>query len=112
MAAHEHLSDIQFQYHTVDLGAPKPHHRLAAISSSGNQVGTMLWTSKEISNIGVVPGQERRGIATALWNEGHRMAAENARVPQPKHSADRTVSGDRWARSVGGRLPRRKPMSY
>jgi hypothetical protein len=103
------LNDIQFHYDTPDLGESKTVHRITARGGPlYNELGSMLWQSKSIRNIGVSPGLERRGIATAMWHEGHRLAGENARIPQPKHSADRTKSGDAWARSVGGRLPRRK----
>jgi hypothetical protein len=109
MAAHEKLSGIQFQYQTVDLGESKPVHQVTAHAGpTGTSVGSMLWTSKELRNVTVSPDQQRRGVATALWNEGHRLAAESSGIPQPKHSSDRTKAGDAWARSVGGRLPRRK----
>ena len=98
---------MQFQYDQPDLGTAKPVHRVTALSGS-SELGTMLWGSKSILNIGTTPGQERRGVATALWNEGHRLASDNARIPKPKHSADRTKAGDAWARSVGGPLPRKK----
>jgi hypothetical protein len=104
----DHLG-LQFQYDTVDLGGSKPHHRVRAFAAGGAvKVGDLLWTSKEVSNIGVAADQQRRGVATGMWQEAHRLAAENARVPQPKHSSDRTAAGDAWARSVGGRLPRRR----
>lgn len=67
----------------------------------------MLWSNKHVLNIGVSADQQRRGVATALWNEAHRLAGEVQRIPKPKHSPDRTNAGDAWARSVGGRLPRR-----
>ena len=98
---------VQFAYDQPELGESKPTHRIRALSQHGSELGSMLWSSKEIRNIGVTPGQERRGIATAMWHEGHRMAAENPKIPQPKHSKQRTKAGDAWARSVGGRLPRR-----
>jgi hypothetical protein len=105
MPAHEHLSDVQFQYHPPGMG--NESHRLTA-ERGGKYAGHLLWTSKQIRNIDVAPTMQRQGIATGMWNEGHRLAAENARIPAPKHSADRTTEGDAWARSVGGRLPRRK----
>lgn len=47
---------------------------------------------------------QRKGLATMLWEEAQR------RWPDLKirHSEDRTVDGDAWARSVGGPIPRRK----
>lgn len=108
MAAHEKLSNIQFAYDQPDLGESKPIHRVRALSQHGGELGSMLWNAQGIRNVGVAEDQQRRGVATAMWHEGHRLAAENAKIPQPKHSKDRTKAGDAWARSVGGRLPRRR----
>lgn len=108
MPAREKLSGIQFQYHPPEMGYG--NHRLTAhqeTESGKSYAGHLLWTSQGIRNIDVAPAVQRRGIATAMWNEGHRLAAENARIPQPKHSPDRTAAGDAWAHQVGGRLPRR-----
>ena len=107
MPAHEYVNPIQFGYDNPDFGTAKPMHRITAMTG-GSSLGTMIWNSSSIRNINVNPGQERRGVATAMWHEGHRMAEENARIPKPKHSTQRTREGDAWARSVGGRLPRRK----
>ena len=108
MAASDKLSGLQFHYDQPDLGESKTTHRIRAYpeSNPGFSVGTMLWNSKGIRNIEST--EPRRGVATAMWNEGHRMAETNAKVPKPKHSADRTTAGDAWARSVGGSLPRKK----
>jgi hypothetical protein len=98
----------QFQYDTMDVGERRPLHRIQAFAGpTYAHVGTMLWDSKHIRNINTNPGFERRGVATSMWNEGQRLASESG-VPAPKHSPDRTAAGDAWARSVGGRLPRRK----
>ncbi len=101
------LNVTQFQYDNPDLGESKIVHRVRAFADSGAHVGDMLWDSKGIRNIGVPADQQRRGVATQLWQEGQRLSSENAKIPAPKHSADRTKAGDAWARSVGGRLPRR-----
>lgn len=105
------LNDVQFQYSGPGMG--KSYHTVQAfkpVSGMTNPVhlGTMLWNSKEILNIGTTPGMERRGVATAMWHEGIRLAANHTRIPRPKHSADRTKAGDSWANSVGGRIPRKK----
>jgi hypothetical protein len=107
MPAHEYLNGIQFNYDNPELGTAKTVHRVTAMTGP-RSLGTMLWNSRSILNIGVDPDQARRGVATAMWEEGHRLAEQNARIPKPKHSTDRTAMGDAWARSVGGRLPRRK----
>jgi GNAT superfamily N-acetyltransferase len=102
------LSHIQFQYHPPEMGAE--YHRVTAHRQEEGEskyAGYMAWSSSGVRNIDVAPAVQRQGIGTALWNEGHRLASEHARVPKPKHSKDRTNEGDAWARSVGGRLPKR-----
>jgi len=102
------LNPLQFHYDTVDTGGSRPMHRVMAVHPATNQeVGGMTWTARHIRNISVADDFRRQGVATALWNEGQRIAAENPRIPAPKHSAERTDAGDAWARSVGGRIPRR-----
>jgi hypothetical protein len=106
MPAHEYVNGMQFHYDNPELGTAKMIHRVTAKTGEAT-LGTMLWNSRGILNIGVQPEQARRGVATAMWHEGHRLAEQNARIPKPKHSPDRTAMGDAWARSVGGRLPRK-----
>jgi GNAT superfamily N-acetyltransferase len=62
----------------------------------------------EIRGVYTTPEHQRQGIASSLHAKAGEIASETRGVPTPKHSADRTTSGDAWARSVGGRLPRRK----
>lgn len=100
------LNGLQFQYDQPDFGESTKTHRITAMHGR-SVMGTMLWNGREIRNIGVTPGQERRGIATAMWHEGHRLAAESKKIPTPKHSSIRTNAGDAWAKAVGGKLPRK-----
>ena len=100
------LNPLQFKYDTEDMGGSKPHHLLTA-HRGDTEVGKMRWSSNSIRGIHVEPEHQRQGIATALWNQGQSLASENKSIPAPKHSRDRTKDGDAWARSVGGRLPRR-----
>ena len=64
----------------------------------------MSWHHKtgEIKGTYTVPEQQRRGVATSLFQQAHGQG-----VVKPKHSSFRTNSGDAWARSMGGRLPPR-----
>lgn len=112
----DHLG-LQFQYDNPELGTAKMAHRIVAYKdvpwegidkTTRVDLGRMIWNSRSILNIDVDEQYARRGVATAMWQEGHRLAEQNARIPKPKHSSDRTAMGDAWARSVGGRLPRRK----
>jgi hypothetical protein len=102
------LSNLQFKYGPHDVGGSKPLHRVDAFAGPTQaHAGMMIWDPKQIRGIHVPSDLQRRGVATALWEEGHRLAEETPGIPKPKHSADRTAAGDAWARSVGGRLPRR-----
>lgn len=96
------LNDIQFTHEKYGS-----EHNVIARDTEGGFVGNMRWSPQQVRNVMVNESHQRQGVATAMWNEGHRLASENARIPQPKHSPDRTNEGDAWARSVGGRLPRR-----
>jgi hypothetical protein len=109
MAAHEKLSGVQFTYKHYppsESGVSFDQHKITATAPGLGEIGHMSWSQKGVHFIQT--SQPRRGIATALWNEGHRLAAQNRSIVKPAHSADRTESGDAWARSVGGPLPRRK----
>ena len=97
---------LQFQYQTVEGGERFPRHEVTAMLGE-TQVGRMQWTHRAIRSIDTEPEYARQGVATAMWNEGHRLAEQHARIPKPKHSTDRTDMGDKWAKAVGGRLPRR-----
>jgi hypothetical protein len=99
--------NLGLQFHYTPPGMHSSHHEVVA-HSGGEFVGSMRWNSRAVQGINVNQQNRRQGIATAIWHEGHRLAEENARVPRPKHSGDRTIEGDAWARSVGGSLPRRK----
>jgi GNAT superfamily N-acetyltransferase len=111
MPAHEHLSDIQFvtKHHMAsETGLSFSQHRVSAVLPGREKpIGTMSWSKKGIHNVEVDPQYQRQGIATELWNRGHQEAASNRSVVAPKHSPDRTDAGDAWAKSVGGRRPRR-----
>ena len=100
MSARDSLNGMQFQYTKVDTGG-RPMHRLEAVHPDHGVVGKMDWSVKQIRNIDVEPEHRRQGIATALWEKGQSIR------PTPKHSDQRTDAGDAWARTVGGRLPRR-----
>lgn len=112
MAASDNVNNLQFRYSAPEMGF-NYHSVDTVLRREGDRVtmARMSWNSKRVLGIDVPPEFRRQGIATALWNEGHRLASENQRVPAPKHSSDRTPAGDAWARSVGGPLPRRSRKS-
>jgi len=110
--SHLALSPDQFRFVKA---APRSMEAQKKRSLSFNQLhvpsvgASLYWHPKtgEIANIGVPSDQQRRGVATQMWNEAHRIAGETRGVRPPRHSPDRTAAGDAWARSLGGRLPRR-----
>lgn len=80
--------------------AEDPGHRPIASMSWHHQTG-------EIKGVYTEPEHQRQGHASALWQQGHAIAAETRGVPKPRHSAFRTAAGDAWSKAVGGRRPRR-----
>jgi ribosomal protein S18 acetylase RimI-like enzyme len=77
-----------------------PGHRPIASMSWHHQTGEVkgVYTSAQF---------QRQGHATALWQRGNEIATETRGVKSPRHSSFRTSAGDAWAKSVGGRLPKR-----
>lgn len=97
--------EYELRYAHEYTGGRGGRHVIEAHHPEDGRVGRMEWMGRPpyaIHNITVEPEHQRRGLATAMWN----WAQENAR-PKPRHSEQRTDAGDAWARSVGGRLPRR-----
>ena len=67
------------------------------------EVGTLVWDrTGKLHHVGVVPGRQRIGIGTALWQQAQQAAGGAIR-----HSEDRTDAGENFARSVGGTIPSR-----
>lgn len=56
---------------------------------------------REIHDIGVM--LKGHGVGTGMWEYAHAAGLK------PKHSAERTEEGERWAKHVGGDLPPRIP---
>ena len=85
---------------TLSVRATHPEH---------GEVGHLYWHPRTgtIRDVLVSGEHQGQGIATQMYRMAQRAAATVKRVPQPKHSQDRTDAGDAWAKAVGGRLPRR-----
>lgn len=100
----EQFGDFKLSYAGPDMDIPR--HRITATTESGYPVAQMAWHPKThaITGIMVDEDERRKGLGTAMWNMGQKVR------PKPVHSADRTRAGEAWAKSVGGRLPRRKPV--
>jgi ribosomal protein S18 acetylase RimI-like enzyme len=103
----------QFKPATPKDMDPNPLHELHVFGGTANwhgSVGRMAWHHKtgEILNIEAYEPWRRQGVATSLLGEARRIAGETRGVRPPRHSADRTDLGEKWARSTGDRLPKRK----
>lgn len=107
------LSERQFGEYTMRYSPPDmdmPRHTIlvthpdkGTMTTQGRYIGSMTWhpTSHEVTAVHVDERFQRQGVASEMWRFGQELR------PRPKHSPDRTNAGDAWARSVGGRLPRR-----
>ena len=110
-------------HHTVEAWAPEhadepwakahPTERMGYEGSSSDPgirpLSSLSWQhgTGEIKGVYTRPDVQRQGLASALHTKAHEIAGETRGVPTPKHSSYRTNPGDAWARSVGGRLPKR-----
>jgi hypothetical protein len=100
----EQFGDYTLRYRKPDMDYPR--HSITALNPTGFPVGSIHWhpETHAITNVNVRDEEQRKGIATAMWKMGQQIR------PKPVHSADRTRAGEAWAKSVGGRLPRRKKV--
>ena len=82
----------------------------SSVDPGHRPIGSISWHHKTGEIRGVFVGKEhqRQGIATALLHQASEVAGGTRGVTTPKHSPDRTDSGEAWARSLGGRLPKRR----
>jgi GNAT superfamily N-acetyltransferase len=72
-------------------------------------ISSLSWHHQtgEIKGVYTDPEHQRQGLASSLYGHAQELAAVTRGVPKPRHSTFRTSSGDAWAKSVGGRLPKR-----
>jgi GNAT superfamily N-acetyltransferase len=112
----EALNPDQFHYHfkpaTPRVMGGSNIHELHAFGERGGwygNVGSIRWHHKTGEIVGVDTHSEfrRQGVATAALGKARQIASETRGVVRPRHSADRTELGEKWARSLGERLPRR-----
>ena len=85
---------------TLSVRASHPEH---------GEVGHLYWHPRTgtIRDVLVMGEHQGKGIATQMYRLAQQVAETTKGVPTPKHSRDRTVAGEAWARSVGGKLPRK-----
>lgn len=97
--------EYELRYANEFTGSRGGRHVIEAFHPEDGKVARMEWMGRApyaIHSLDVDPEHRRQGLATAMWD----WAQQNAR-PKPRHSEQRTDMGEAWARSVGGRLPRR-----
>lgn len=72
-------------------------------------IGSMGWhkDTGEITGIQVHSKYRRLGVANTMFHEAKNLAREYG-LTEPVHSSDRTIMGDAWAKSVGGKIPPKK----
>ena len=64
----------------------------------------------EILGVSTEEPYRRLGVAATLFHEAKKAAREQGLV-EPVHSADRSDMGQKWAKAVGGNLPKRMKLS-
>lgn len=111
MAAKDNLNNYQFRYLSDEALGERFHTVLAFVNHpEKNEInyGRLEWDAStgKILNVHVKPEYRRRGIATGMYNY-----AQGLDVIKPAHSSWRTDAGDAWAKSVGGEIPPRDPLS-
>lgn len=98
------LSNIQFKVSQMEE-EPWTEHMITAHKGK-KQVGYLHYgNSGGVIDINVEKEHQRQGIATGMWNHAINIAGtegpRGVRLPYPEHSANRTPSGEKWAKSTG-----------
>jgi hypothetical protein len=115
MTRRKPLSPDQFNLHfstepKYTQGDEKIHVIEARENTYNRRIGHMIWDAQRghIIRINVNRDVARKGLGTEMWKTGHDIASQDPSVVPPKHSKDRTLAGELWARRVGGDLPPNK----
>jgi GNAT superfamily N-acetyltransferase len=87
-------------------------HHLYMDAGKGNIMGGIGWhkDTGEILGVSTEEPYRRLGVAATLFHEAKKAAREQGLV-EPVHSADRSDMGQKWAKAVGGNLPKRMKLS-
>ena len=105
------LSGVQFKYFPPQ--GKDPMHTLTATNEENpfNQLGTIIWHKKtgKVDWIRTHENYRGLGLATTLWEKAHKLSADTG-IRAPEHSQHRTPFGEKWAKAVGGKLPKRKDV--
>lgn len=69
-------------------------------------IGTVEAVGGEVKHIQTASDYKRQGVATEAFRLANFAHGRGGGEEAIKHSATRTPSGDAWAKSTGGRLPK------
>jgi GNAT superfamily N-acetyltransferase len=84
------------------------HLSIDSHHEGGEEMGHIEWHKDrgEILRVHVEKPYRRLGVAQTLFHEA-KTIARNQGLTEPVHSADRSDMGNKWAKAVGGVLPKR-----
>ena len=84
-----------------------PHMLVHVNPESGKMQGRLILGKEgRVDAVETHPELRRQGIATELWNTAKELHENMPGVPKPTHSGSRTTSGTKWAKAVGGEVPK------
>jgi GNAT superfamily N-acetyltransferase len=104
------LQPLQFRAagrdYTVAPDPVWPRAVLASVAGNKRPVGRLSWNGPDngpdhehwndaVSGVDVLPAHQRRGVATAMWQQAKQMN------PNLRHSHTRTSDGQAWSAKVG-----------
>jgi len=83
-------------------------HTQDPYSNNEVKMGEIEWHKDrgEILRVHVDEPYRRLGVAHTLFHEAKNIA-RNQELTEPIHSSDRSTMGNKWAKAVGGVLPKR-----
>lgn len=94
--------------HTPNVGAGIAHHWSMWHDPTDKMVGQLHQRDDgTVSAIEVHPKHRRSGVATKMWNIVNSISQQDKSIPAPKHATSRTAAGDKFAKSIGGEIPKR-----
>ena len=102
----KHLSWLQF---SMDKDHPDLKEHTISAHSGDTFVGAMSWNKRSgrVKMLAVVPEARKMGVAKTMWDTAHRIADDpNRNVKAPTHDSSLTADGMKFAKRVGGKIPK------
>ena len=98
--------------HVPNVGMGISHKWDMWHNPTNEMVGTMhQHKDGTVLAIEVHPEHRRQGVATKMWGMVNSLSRTTEGIPAPRHSSSRTPSGEKFAKSIGGELPKRTVIS-